>query len=43
MKLKTTPDHIIVLDYLIITKGTRTEQDLWEDVKDDLKRLAHAS
>lgn len=40
-KLKTTPDHIIVLDYLIYRCGDPTEQKLWEDIKADLKELAH--
>lgn len=37
-----TPDDIIILDYFIYTKGNEIHRDLWDKVKDELKRLAHA-
>ena len=37
---KVTPDHIIILDYLIYTQGNLRHELAWEDIKRELKREA---
>ena len=38
---KVTPDHIIMMDYLVYVRGDQIHELCWEDIKRELKRLAH--
>jgi hypothetical protein len=38
---KITPDDIIILDYLIYSKGNDAEIESWDKIKREIKTQAH--